>query len=101
MDRYFESPPGLQFLHVLANNTTGGSSIFLDSHTAVEILRQESPESFKALCSTPVTFEYINDNHSLTYTRPTISDAPLKVTLFQMVSIILGFLLSAVSRATA
>ena len=36
---YFESPPGLQFLHSLQNSTTGGESVFSDSFRAAELMR--------------------------------------------------------------
>ncbi|KAG2184561.1 hypothetical protein INT43_000470 [Umbelopsis isabellina] len=69
---YFEAPPGLQLLHSLQNTVTGGSSIFVDSFQAVEIMRKSHPEDYQALCEIPVTFHYVNDGHHMYYRRPTI-----------------------------
>lgn len=68
---YFEAPPGLQFLHSLANNVIGGASYFADSFRAAEILRQNDPESFNILCSYPVTFHYKNVGRHFHFTRTT------------------------------
>ncbi|KAI5796651.1 hypothetical protein EDC01DRAFT_614363 [Geopyxis carbonaria] len=69
---YFESPPGLQFLHCLQNSTKGGSSIFVDSFRAATVVRQNSALLFQALTSFPVTFHYVNDGHHYHFTRPTV-----------------------------
>lgn len=69
---YFESPPGLQFLHCLENTVTGGESIFLDVFKAVEILKNAFPEDYQILTEIPVTFHYRNDGHHMRFTRPTI-----------------------------
>ncbi|GAB5585988.1 hypothetical protein Unana1_00888 [Umbelopsis nana] len=69
---YFEAPPGLQLLHSLKNSVTGGSSIFVDSFKAVEIMKKEHPEDYTALKEIPVTFHYVNDGHHMYYRRPTI-----------------------------
>ncbi len=52
---YFEAPPGLQFLHCLKNSVKGGSSLFLDSYLAVDILKQENKEAYEALTGTICT----------------------------------------------
>lgn len=69
---YFEAPPGLQFLHSLANNVRGGESYYIDSFRAAEIIRQNDPEAFQLLCSYPVTFHYRNANRHYHFTRSTI-----------------------------
>ncbi|SFJ06497.1 gamma-butyrobetaine dioxygenase [Pseudomonas guineae] len=51
-----ELQPGLQFLHCLVNNATGGESVFVDGFAIAEALRQETPELFRILCETPVEF---------------------------------------------
>ncbi|KAF9926063.1 hypothetical protein FBU30_004284 [Linnemannia zychae] len=78
---YMEAPPGLQLLHSLENSVPGGTSIFMDSFKAVELLRQEHPEDYEILCKTPNTFHYKNDSHHLHYNRPTIVVDPLNDTL--------------------
>lgn len=74
---YFESPPGLQFLHCLENTVTGGESFFLDVFKAVEILKVESPEHYEILQRVPVTFHYNNDGHHMHFQRPTIVENDL------------------------
>lgn len=51
-----ELQPGLQFLHCLVNDATGGESVFVDGFAIAEALRQETPEHFQALCELPVEF---------------------------------------------
>jgi gamma-butyrobetaine dioxygenase len=70
--RYFEAPPGLQLLHNLKNTVIGGSSIFVDSFQAVNIMKEKHPEEYRVLCEIPVTFHYVNDGHHMYYRRPTI-----------------------------
>lgn len=69
---YFESPPGLQFLHCIRNSVKGGSSLFADGFRAAEAVRLASEQFFQALCDFPVTFHYKNDGHHYHYTRPTV-----------------------------
>ncbi|CAG8707593.1 14568_t:CDS:1, partial [Dentiscutata heterogama] len=70
---YFESPPGLQFLHCLKNSVKGGCSIFADSFTAVQRFKSAYPADFLLLTQTPLTFHYINDGHHMHYKRPIIA----------------------------
>jgi gamma-butyrobetaine dioxygenase len=72
MNRYFESPPGLQFLHCLENEVQGGHSTFVDSFKAAEILQTEFPEAHDVLSRHRVTFEYQNDARHFYFQRPTI-----------------------------
>lgn len=67
-----DSPPGIQLLHSLKNNVTGGASIFVDSFRAVEQLKERYPQDYQILKETPVTFHYINNGHHMFYKRPTI-----------------------------
>lgn len=69
---YFESPPGLQFLHCIQNTVTGGSSIFADSFRAATLLRLNSPMLFRTLTKFPVSYHYRNDGHHYHLMRPTI-----------------------------
>eukprot|EP00051_Salpingoeca_urceolata_P009611 m.116612 g.116612 ORF g.116612 m.116612 type:complete len:461 (-) comp16382_c0_seq6:76-1458(-) len=56
---YYESPPGLQFLHCLRfdNNVKGGESTLVDAFHAARRLEQADPAAFAALCHIPATFE--------------------------------------------
>lgn len=51
-----ELQPGLQFLHCLVNDATGGESVFVDGFAIAQALRLETPELFRTLCETPVEF---------------------------------------------
>jgi gamma-butyrobetaine dioxygenase len=51
-----ELQPGLQFLHCLVNEAVGGESIFVDGFAIAEALRQEAPEDFRILTTTPMEF---------------------------------------------
>ena len=55
---YYESPPGLQFLHCVQfdEGVVGGDSIFYDTFVLAEILRDRHPEHFDTLCRVPATF---------------------------------------------
>lgn len=68
---YYESPPGLQFLHCLENEVEGGSSIFVDSFKIAEVMRREHPKAFEVLCTHPVDFKYDNDGVYYHQSRPT------------------------------
>ncbi|BFZ56433.1 hypothetical protein PYCC9005_003479 [Savitreella phatthalungensis] len=68
---YYESPPGLQFLHCLANEVDGGASIFVDAFHAASILHARSPKAFHTLATHNVDFEYDNDNQFYHQSRPT------------------------------
>ncbi|KAG0006089.1 hypothetical protein BGZ80_011043 [Entomortierella chlamydospora] len=69
---YMEAPPGLQLLHSLENSVPGGTSIFMDSFKAVELLKQQYPEDYDILTKVPNTFHYRNADHHLHYNRTTI-----------------------------
>jgi gamma-butyrobetaine dioxygenase len=69
---YYNSPPGLQFLHCMRNTVTGGSSIFVDSFRVATLLRLQSRHDYKSLETTPVSFHYMNDDRHYYFFRPTI-----------------------------
>jgi gamma-butyrobetaine dioxygenase len=73
---YFESPPGLQFLHSLENTVIGGESTFLDSFMAVKILKTQFPQYYHDLSVIPITYHYKNDGHDMIYLRPLIQKSP-------------------------
>ncbi|KAF1012293.1 MAG: Gamma-butyrobetaine dioxygenase [Pseudomonas fluorescens] len=58
-----ELQPGLQFLHCLVNDATGGESIFVDGFAIARALREEDPQAFRVLCEIPVEFRN-KDRHS-------------------------------------
>ncbi len=59
-------PPSVQALHMLVNETPGGESVLVDGWIALEALRDEHPDHFEILCTTPVPFREF-DEHTETY----------------------------------
>ena len=76
---YYESPPGLQFLHCLAfdDAIVGGDSTFVDTFVLTDLLRQTNPQAFEILSQIPATFQkdHVNREHpaQFFYRRPHIS----------------------------
>lgn len=54
---YGESGPGLQLLHCLENSTLGGESLITDGMAVCEQLKEEEPEHFRVLSTTPILNE--------------------------------------------
>ena len=79
---YYESPPGIQFLHCLQfdDRVVGGESQFVDAWQVAESMRASHPEEFSVLTKVPATFQKIHFNRShpvnMRYRRPHISVDP-------------------------
>lgn len=58
--------PGIQLLHCLANETSGGLSTLVDGFAVAEALRRQQPQAFDIMSSTPVRFQYIAEDTELT-----------------------------------
>jgi len=72
-DNPYRSPvPGVQLLHCLANETTGGLSTLVDGHAVGEALRLRDPEAFRVLSTTPIRFRYRDAVTELTASAPPI-----------------------------
>lgn len=69
---YYESPPGIQLLHVIKNQAIGGESIFTDSFASAKYVWEKNPAAYRALCEIPLTFHYINDGQHYHNTVPMI-----------------------------
>lgn len=67
-----EVPPGYQFLHCLANEATGGGSIFADGFAMAEDLRSEDPEAFRLLCEVPIPFRFHDADADIRVHEPVI-----------------------------
>jgi gamma-butyrobetaine dioxygenase len=66
-DNPYRSPvPGIQLLHCLANETTGGLSTLVDGFAVAEALRRAQPQAFEIMSRTPVRFRYIDADTELT-----------------------------------
>jgi len=74
-DNPYRSPvPGVQLLHCLANETSGGLSTLVDGFAVAEALRARDPEAFDILSRTPVRFRYRDPRTELV-----ASAAPIEV----------------------
>jgi gamma-butyrobetaine dioxygenase len=72
-DNPYRSPvPGVQLLHCLANETTGGLSTLVDGIAVGEALRARDPEAFHVLSTTPVRFRYRDAATELVASAPPI-----------------------------
>ncbi len=80
-DNPYRAPvPGVQLLHCLLNETSGGLSTLVDGFAAAEHLRTHDPAAFELLARTPVQFRYRDARTQLTASAPLIElDATGKV----------------------
>ncbi|HEV7135496.1 MAG TPA: TauD/TfdA family dioxygenase [Steroidobacteraceae bacterium] len=69
---YREPVPGVQLLHCLVNETTGGWSTLVDSLSVAAALQEEDPQGLELLASTPVRFRFIDANEELIERRPIV-----------------------------
>lgn len=76
---YYESSPGLQFLHCRAfsDDVVGGESTIMDGFALAERFRERYPADFATLARVPVTFKKVHYARAepvhMTYRRPLIS----------------------------
>lgn len=68
-----EVPPGYQFLHCLANEATGGGSIFADGFAMAEDLRTDNPEAFDLLCKVAIPFRFHDGDADILVYKPVIT----------------------------
>ncbi len=71
-----EVPPGYQFLHCLANEATGGESLFADGFAIAEDLKQEDPDAFRLLCDVSIPFRFHDSTADIRVHRPVITLGP-------------------------
>jgi gamma-butyrobetaine dioxygenase len=55
---YRDPVPGIQLLHCLQSSPGGGDSVFIDGFAVAGLVREEDPQAFATLASTPLTFRY-------------------------------------------
>lgn len=78
---YREPVPGIQLLHCLVNETTGGLSTLSDSLSVLTTLQHEDPQGFELLAETPVRFRFSDASERLVERRPIIQrDAMKRIT---------------------
>jgi len=72
-DNPYRTPvPGLQLLHCLQNETSGGLSTLVDSLAVAEQLQREDAAGFALLARVPVRFEYRDATTQLVSVKPMI-----------------------------
>jgi gamma-butyrobetaine dioxygenase len=72
----YVSPPGVQFLHCLVQEATGGDTRLVDGLTAANDLRGEDPAAFEALSRVAVEFQIANREHDVRAASPILSLGP-------------------------
>ncbi|MDN3556501.1 TauD/TfdA family dioxygenase [Halomonas maura] len=72
-DNPYRNPvPGIQLLHCLVNETSGGLSTLVDSLKVLERLRHETPEGYELLKTIPVRFRFVDAGTQLVTHRTMI-----------------------------
>ncbi|WP_420549915.1 TauD/TfdA family dioxygenase [Curvivirga sp.] len=67
-----ESPPGIQFLHCLQFEATGGESILVDGFAVADQLRKENPKAYDDLTRIPVNYRFVDKEWDLRWNSPAI-----------------------------
>jgi trimethyllysine dioxygenase len=67
---YSHDAPGLQMLHCLYFDGTGGESTLVDGFKIADVLRSTEPELFAVLSTVPIPGQYIGDGSHLMSARP-------------------------------
>ncbi|WP_322527398.1 TauD/TfdA family dioxygenase [Chromohalobacter canadensis] len=72
-DNPYRNPvPGIQLLHCLVNETSGGLSTLVDSLKVLDKLRHETPEGYELLKNTSVRFRFVDAGTELVTHRTMI-----------------------------
>lgn len=58
---YYENPPGIQFLHCIANEAKGGGSVLVDGFAVAEDFKARHPEQFDLLTRVAIPFRFLDD----------------------------------------
>jgi gamma-butyrobetaine dioxygenase len=69
---YREPVPGIQLLHCLVNETSGGYSTLVDSLSAIQKLAEEDPRGVELLSQIAVKFRFVDGDIELIERRPMI-----------------------------
>ncbi|VVT44094.1 uncharacterized protein SAPINGB_P000299 [Magnusiomyces paraingens] len=78
---YYESPPGVQLLHIVRNSTVGGESLFADSFAAAHHVYLTDKDAYNALKTVPLTFHYDNAGEHYYKQRPMVVEDPSGATI--------------------
>jgi gamma-butyrobetaine dioxygenase len=68
-----ELQPGVQFLHCLVNDATGGESVFVDGFAIAEAMRRDHPAEFATITTTPMAFWNRDDRTDYRWNAPAIA----------------------------
>jgi gamma-butyrobetaine dioxygenase len=68
--------PGIQLLHCIANETSGGLSTLVDSLSVLKRLKEEDPEGYKLLSEIPVRYRHVDKEVELIERRTMIESDP-------------------------
>ncbi|XP_058460482.1 trimethyllysine dioxygenase, mitochondrial [Malaya genurostris] len=69
---YFSDASGLQILHCIQFNGTGGDTMLIDGFKVAEQLKIKDTKAFERLCSYPLMAEYKEEGKHHTYCAPVI-----------------------------
>ena len=67
---YVHDAPGLQTLHCIKRNSTGGENQLIDGLAIAEKMRHENPDAFNILCNIDIPGRYIKPDTYLEAHRP-------------------------------
>ena len=67
-----EMPPGIQFLHCIHNESTGGESLLVDGFAAALMLKEKERSAFDLLATTPISFRFVDEGEDIRWTAPVI-----------------------------
>uniref|UniRef100_A0A182SDK9 Trimethyllysine dioxygenase, mitochondrial n=1 Tax=Anopheles maculatus TaxID=74869 RepID=A0A182SDK9_9DIPT len=74
---YFSDAAGLQVLHCIQFNGSGGETLLVDGFRAVEQLRETDPEAYERLCEYPLEAEYMEEDKHHQFIAPVIRKHPV------------------------
>jgi len=86
-----ELQPGLQFLHCLVNDASGGESILVDGFKIAEYIRDNHPEEYETLTTLPMSFYNKDKASDYRFDSPMIlTDKQGNVTEMRMANFLRG-----------
>ena len=71
---YRDPVPGIQLLHCLINETSGGLSTLVDSISVAEKLKSEDPKGYELLAKIAVRYRFFDDNDTHIAYHPVIEE---------------------------
>ncbi|KAG5680014.1 hypothetical protein PVAND_009547 [Polypedilum vanderplanki] len=81
---YFNDPAGLQILHCVQDNCTGGENFLIDGYQVATKIKKNYPEIYKRLTTTLVPAEFIENDRHHSYCAPIFQLHPLTKEILQI-----------------